>query len=332
MLHKMSVRSALASALLLAPLPAPAAGFTETFTTDPAAQGWFATGAPGLFSWQAGPASLAATWDSRLPNSYFAKPLGVVLTRTNDFCLVFDLRLADLTPGINPAKASASFQIAVGLIRLADATGPGFRRGSGFESPNLCDFSFFADPGGEWQYGPSITATMIDATGFNWSWDGFAPTGLSTGDVFRVTMAYSAEEGKLRTEVLRNGAPFITVPTAWLTTQFTDFQLDHVAVCSYSDAGQFPGYEGSILAHGEVDNVTFLPLLPVSRARAVRQGGQCAVIFQSQSGWLYLLEKKASGGWSPAGPTVPGTGEEMTLTDSDPSSAMSLYRVKAMAP
>jgi len=332
MLRKWFPCGALVSALLLPARPGSAAGFTETFTAHPATQGWFATGNSSLFAWDAPSGALAATWDSRQTNSYFARPLGQVLTRTNDFCLVFDLRLADVTPGINPAKASASFQLAVGLVRLADATAPGFHRGSGYESPNLCDFSFFPDPGGEWQYGPSLTTALIDGTGFNWSAGGFSPTGLTTGDVFRVTMAYRAQDGKLRTEILRNGAPFLTVPPASLNAPFTDFQFDHVAVCSYNDAGQFPGYEGSLLAHGAVDNLTFLPALPVGDLHAVPTAGGCGVSFASELGWLYTLERKAGGGWLPVVSSAPGTGEELTLSDPNPPAAMGLYRVRARVP
>ncbi len=332
MLRKMLVRAALSGVLFLSPLTCPAAGFSETFTSDPAPRGWFATGTTNLFAWAAADGTLAATWDSRQPNSYFAKPLGLVLTRTNDFCLVFDLRLANVTPGINPAKTSASFQVAIGLIRLEDATAPGFRRGSGYESPNLCDFSFFPDPGGEWQYGPSLTAAMIDGTGFNWSWGGFSPSGLSTGDVFRVTMAYSAGDAMLRTEILRNGESFLSMAPATLKTPFTDFQLDHLAVCSYNDAGQFPGYEGSLLAHGSVDNVTFLPVLPVAQLRAVRRVDGYGVAFLSQEGWLYTLERKDGSAWTPVASSVALTGGNLILTDPNPTAAMSFYRVKAMAP
>lgn len=324
--------AALLGALLVLPSSGLPAGFTETFTTDPAARGWFATGATHLFAWDADTGVLAATWDSREPNSYYARPLGVVLSRTNDFCLVFDLRLAEVIPGINPDRASASFQLAVGLVRLADATSPGFRRGSGFESPNVCDFSYFPDPGGDWQFGPSLTVTIADETGFNWAWDGFAPDGLSTGAVYRVTLTYSAADEQLRATLLQDGAPFLTLPPTRFAAGFADFQLDHVAVCSYSDEGQFPGYEGSLLAHGAVDNVTFLPALPVGRTEATRVGEACAVRFASHVGWLYTLERQVADGWLAVVHNVPGTGGELTLTDPTPPAGMALYRVKATTP
>ena len=54
-------------------------------------------------------------------------------------------------------------------------------------------------------------------------------------------MSYRAAEGLLRTELLRNGEPFLALSPAKLSPNFTDFQFDHVAVCSYNDAGQWPG-------------------------------------------------------------------------------------------
>jgi len=330
-----TLKSKLALAALFASshFPVDAAAFDDSFTTDPAARGWFAVGNSNLFHWNAAPGALEVTWDSREPNSYFARPLGTALTRTNDFCLVFDLKLADFTPNIDPTKNSASFQLSVGLIRLADATVPGFHRGSGYESPNLCDFSFFPDPGGDWLYGPSLTAMMADNTGFHWTSGGFAPGGLTTNDVFRVTMAYRAAEGVLHTELLRNGQPFLPVPPAKLSPNFTDFQLDHVAVCSYNDAGQYPGYEGSLLAHGTVDNLSFAPWLPVNNLTAQPTYAGFEIHFDSRTTWLYTLQRTTDWeSWQPVSAALPGTDAPLTLTDPNPPAAHAFYRVKAAKP
>lgn len=329
------MKSAFALAGLLASfsLRAEAAAFDDSFATDPAASGWFAVGNTNLFSWNPSSGALDATWDSRQPNSYFVRPLGTPLTRTNDFCLVFDLKLTDLTPGIDPAKASAAFQIAVGLINLADATAPGFHRGSGYESPNICDFSFFPDPGGEWLYGPSITAMMCDQTAFNWTSGGFDPNGLTTNDVFRVTMSFDADAGLLRTTLLRNGQPFLTIQPAKLSPSFKDYQFDHLAVCSYNDAGQWPGWEGSILAHGSLDNVSFAPWLPVKQISLVTKPGRCEASFDSHANWNYtLLRSTDLQSWQPVSPATPGNDAKLTLTDANPPSQTASYRVKAEKP
>jgi hypothetical protein len=310
-----------------------AGAFDDSFTTDPAASGWFAVGNTNLFRWDAAAGALAATWDSREPNSYFARPLGTVLTRTNDFCLVFDLKLTDFTPNIDPAKTNSAFQLSVGFINLASATAPGFHRGSGWESPNLCDFSFFPDPGGDWLYGPSLTAMIADGTGFNWSSGGFSAAGLASNDVFRVTMSYRAAEGLLRTELLRNGEPFLALSPAKLSPNFTDFQFDHVAICSYNDAGQWPGWEGSLLAHGAVENVCFAPWLPVNDLTLLRTPTGCEVRFASHTNWLYTLQRTTDWqSWQGVTPATPGNDAALTLTDTNPPPASACYRVKAAKP
>ena len=322
---------ALASTLALTPRETVGAAFDDDFATDPATRGWFATGTTRLFQWNPTTGALHATWDSREPNSCFARPLGVTLSRTNDFCLVFDLRLADVTPNIDPNKSSAAFQLAVGLIRLADATSPSFLRGAGY-CPNLLDFSFFPDPGGPWSDGPTITAVLVDDTSFGWLYEHSLVT-LETNETYRVTMAFDAEAETLRTEVWRNGTRFHTLPVTRLPAGFTDFALDHLAVCSYSDAGQFPGWEGSILAHGAVDNVSFAPWLPVKRLTALPVAGGCGLRFDSHAGWLYTLERTTDWRqWQAVTAAQPGTDAPLTLTDPTPPGGNAGYRVRAAKP
>ena len=324
----------LAAGVLCAAVTASAVGFIETFATDPADRGWFSSGSSNLFTWDGSIGAVHATWDSRAGNQYYARSLGVELSRTNDFCLVFDLNLADFTPGIDTNKNLSSFQLAVGLIRLADATAPGFHRGSGDESPNLCDFSFFPDPGGDWQWGSSLTSALCDTTGSHWTTNGFLGVALTPGDTFRVTMAYHSGEDTLRTEVLRNGEPWQVIPPAGLSDKFTDFRLDHVAICSYGDAGQFPGYEGSLLAHGLVDTVAFLPALPVSEIHAISGPGGMGVGFSGFAGWKYTLERRGDGGaWQPVAASMAATDGPQTLVDAVPAGVpLRVYRVKAALP
>jgi hypothetical protein len=324
---------ALAGLLAGAGLHGQDAAFDETYTTDPAARGWFATGTTNLFQWNVGSGALDVTWDSREPNSYFARPLGTVLTRTNDFCLVFDLKLADFTPNIDPAKNSGPFELGIGLINLTNATAAGFSRGGG-NCPNLLDFAFFPDQGGPYSFGPSLTGVLVDRTSAYEGWlYADIPLALTTNDVFRVTMSFNSTAGTLRVEVLQNGASFGTLPSKRLPPGFTDFALDHLAVCSYSDTGQYPGWEGSLLAHGSVDNLSFAPWLPVKNLTAVRLGNAVAVRCDSHTGWLYTLERATDRqGWEAVSAPLPGTGAALILTDSSPPAPQGLYRVKAAKP
>lgn len=335
--HMKIVRSlalALAGATVTFTAPMHAAVLEEDFSADPFQHGWRALGDPALFAWDASAGNLRVTWDSRQTNSYCCRPLGTVLTQEDNFSLAFDLRLTDLTPGINFPKTNSPFQIAVGLIRIADATAPGFARGSGYNSPNLVEFDFFPDPGGEWLWGPSLTATVCDNTGFNWSSGGFAPAGLTLDDVFRIAMTYDAATRTLSTELQRNGQPFLTVPPATLGANFTELRVNALAVCSYSDDGQWPGYEGSILAHGTVDNFALtLPPPPVERITCASGSTPARVQFTSRGNWLYALERTLDfTSWQPASADVLGDGGMLTLQDTNPPTANAFYRVLAQRP
>src|SRR6185295_374668 len=82
------------------------------------------------------------------------------------------------------------------------------------------------------------------------------PLTLTTGDVFRLTVSYTAADQVLRTSALRNGAPFDSLADVSLADK-SDFRVDAFAVINYSDAVQAgsPRFYGSVLAHGTVDNV-----------------------------------------------------------------------------
>jgi len=306
----------------------------EDFSSDPAARGWQAWGKPNLFHWNAAEGALAVTWDSREANSYFARPLGTVLGADDSFRLEFDLRLEDFTPGIDPAKANSPFQISVGLIRHADATAPGFVRGSGSQSPNLVEFSFFPDPGGTWEWGPSLTAMICDRAGLNWSSGGFAPLGLTTGSVFRVVMDYDASRRVMTNAVFLDGERYAVPGATSFGTNFTDFRVDTFAICSYSDEGQWPGYEGSILAHGTVDNVELtLPDPPVTAVTGAVLGDHWIVSFSSRTTWTYTLEATTNwSSWEKVSVPTPGTGGRLALTDPNVLGDRAFYRVAADRP
>lgn len=304
---------------------------THTFDTAPS--DWRVVGDTNLFQWNPAAKAIDVTWDSSKANSYLALPLGRTLTRAHSFTVAFDLFLRDAKAGVTPGKLNP-FQLSAGFIELASASRTNFYRGSGTDSPNLVEFSYFPDPSGEWMWGPSLTSVLIDATGTNWSSMGFLPLALESGTTYRVTMTYDASQQNLRTVVLTNGQVFATLDGAKPTSAFTDFRVDHFAIMSYSEAGQDPAYAGSLLAHGTVDNVAItLPIVqisPISRIQGKFEAGKWVVRFLGAAGWRFTLER-ATGltNWEPAGLPVTGSAGAQQLEDAAPPLSSAFYRIKA---
>jgi hypothetical protein len=316
---------------LLAGLCGFAAGgtFQENFATDPAASGWRVSGDSALFKWNPASQRLEATWDSSRPNSYFAHPLGVSLGAEDDFALEFSLRLTDFAAGVNPAKPNP-FQLSIGLVNLARAADAGFVRGTGADSPDLVEFSFFPDPGGAWQWGPSITTSLIDSTGTNWALGGFLPQNLSPGDVYRVKMVYTAKDKVLQTTLLRNGEPYASLNNSSLAAPFTGFQVDHFAVCSYSEAGQNPAYAGSILAHGEMDDVILTtPQSAMAELKGGFANGVWRAEFSARVNWTYALQRTTDWAeWTTVATAASDSESSLVLLDANPPAAAAFYRVR----
>jgi len=300
----------------------------EDFSGDPVSRGWQRFGDPSLFAWDAANQALEVTWDSSRPNSYFHRPLGTILTRGDGFSLAFDLRLRDIAIGTTPGKGF-TFQLAIGLLNLRDATRTNFMRGTGRDSPNLVEFDYFPDSGFGATVSPTlISSNMVFASSFN-------VLALTPDDDFHVTMSYTPSNQTLVTTMTKNGEEFGPMRNVVLTNQdFTDFQVDAFAVCSYSDAGQSPGYEGSILAHGTVDNVELtLPDPPVATVTGTEQGGHWTASFTSQTNWVYTLEATPDfASWQEVSVVAPGTGGLLTLTDTNRLGDRAFYRVLAERP
>jgi len=323
-----------ASALaLIASLNLPAAeptAFFEDFATDPAARGWKTAGDATLFQWNASSQNLEVTWDSARSNSFFCRPLGAPLNRGCDFTFAFDLRLSDITAGATPGKPF-TFELAVGLVNLAQATQANFLRGTGWDSPNLVEFDYFPDSG----FGATISPTIISsnmqfATGFNL-------VELTPNDTFRVTMRYEGDTAELTTGITKNGQPFTPIQKVTLGPEFTDFVVDHVAVCSYSDAGQDPQWSGSILAHGAVDNLLFM----VGKTGTLEMGlrgrivdGHWQAEFDALPGWTYALHRTADfQSWHLAATATSEARQRFVVADPEPPTARAqFYRVFASFP
>ena len=299
------------------------------FATDPAAQGWRTAGESSLFHWNPEDQRLQVTWDSSRTNSYFYRPLGMSLNRQDDFAFGFDLRLEQVVIGVDPNKPF-TFQIAVGLIHLDSATHDGLRRGAGIDPVhgprNLVEFAYFPDSG----FGATISASIVSSDNrFASTFD--YPIELGTDTTFQIRLQYTAGDQTLRTTLRRDHASFATIRDLILPADFTDFTVDAIAVCSYSDAGQDPRFGGSILASGTVDNLFVqLPPPPVDTLVGRHLGNTYEVSFNARPGWLYSLERSTNLlQWISAASHTPAAPGTLTLADPAPPAHPTFYRVAA---
>ncbi len=304
--------------------------WTETFAADPLAKGWKIFGDTNLFQWDATNQNLAVTWDSAQTNSYFYQPLGTILTKADDFGFSFELQLADITNGLNPGKPY-TFELAVGFINRAVATSANYQRGlvtTNNGARNLCEFDYFPNSG----YGATISPTMIATNSqFNQFATVFAdPLELDPGALFQVTMNYTASNKTLRTTMTRNGDDFGPIPNVVLGAGFKDFRLDQFAVSSYCDAGA----DGSLLAHGVVDNlVVTVPPPPVQNLSGNFFNGIWQAQFLSRSNWQYTLERTTNlQSWTNVSPVSFGNATNLFLLDTNPPSGQAFYRVRGERP
>ena len=192
---------------LAAALPSRAAATAENFTTDPALRGWREFGDASLFRWNTTNQHLEVTWDSSRTNSLFYHPLRTVLTMADDFSFGFDLRLNDIAIGVNTNKPY-TFEIAVGFCRFNSITNKNFFRGAGtslaFGPRNLVEFDYFPDS----DFGATVAPTVVAGNTNVISFSDNHPLELTTEDLFRVDMTYTASNRVLRTMMTRNGAAF----------------------------------------------------------------------------------------------------------------------------
>lgn len=306
--------------------PLSAGTFVENFSGPPAERGWRVAGDASLFHWNSTDQNLEVTWDSSRSNSYFHRPLGTVLTRSDDFTLAFDLRLHDIAIGTTPGKPYG-MQIAVGFLNTAAATNDHYFRATGYDSPNVAEFNYFPDSG----FGASVSPTFISsnsdfASAFNSLFT------LTTNDLFHVTMTYTASNQTLVTLMTSNGLPFGPIEEVVIGAFFSDFRVDALSISSYTDAGQDPFYAGSILAHGTVDNLLVTtPPPPMDNLTGGFSNQLWQVQFTSHTNWTYTLER---GGdfisWTTVSSSGSGNGATLSLSETNTASgSANFYRVNA---
>jgi hypothetical protein len=300
-------------------LPARAAGFSETFAADPAAHGWMRFGNTNLFNWDSANQNLAVTWDNSQTNSYFYRPLGTILTKSDAFSLAFDLQLTSM--------GATAPQIAIGLFNFSKATNSTFSRPAA-TTPNLFEFDYYADNGsGE----PSIAAVLSDTNvapgatkNFRFIFDNLP---LAVGTTYHITMAHAAGTTNLTAQVSVDGQTYTTLPALY-AGPITDFRIDTISISSYR--GGLPAAP----AQGIVDNIVVtLPPPPIQNLTGTFTNTVWQVSFNHQTNWLYTLQRTTSFlEWSNVVATNVASGTSIMLTDPTPPAGQAFYRVQASRP
>ena len=309
---------------------------SEDFASNPYARGWKAVGDTNLFRWNATNQNLEVTWDSSRTNSFFQLPLGTIVSSNDNFSLAFDLRLHDVAVGASPGRPD-TFEVAIGFVNSVNATNPNAFRGMGVSSTygvrNAIEFDYFPAAGViDATFAPTIISSN-NAIKFSDN----HPLEMTTNDLFRIAMAYTASNRLLKTTVTRNGAPFGLPPTNSIKdlsfVGHPDFRVDRLAVISYSDALQFGStqYWGSILAHGTVDNFSVtVPDPPVINFVGSKSNSIWRATFTTKPNWTYALERSDDWAtWNVVSPTNGGDGGAMLLQDTNASATNGFYRINA---
>ena len=76
---------------------------------------------------------------------------------------------------------------------------------------------------------PDVLKVMIDSTGFHYSSGGYAPDSLTTNDIYRVNLNYTASNSNLVMTIARNNEMFVSNCVASLGTNFTDLRVDTIS-------------------------------------------------------------------------------------------------------
>lgn len=315
---------------------------TENFSTDPLQSGWQIFGNTNLFQWDSTNQTLAVTWDSTQPNSYFFHPLGMTLTRNDDFSIAFDLRLSDIATGVEPDK-TGSLQLGFGFLNFTNATGPDFMRGAYGSAPDVAEFAYYAQ--GFYDYSGTIydspaTTTPSFISGVD-SFD-YCPANLSPYDnelpsnqCVHIVFNYTATNQTAALAITTNGTPILELPPLVLNSAngFADsdnFDVDMFSISSYSSAGD--DFD-SVLAHGNIANIVVTIPPPAQNVVGAFSNGVWQAQFTDHSGWNYTLERTTNFiSWTDVSEPVSGNGTNLFLQDSNPPLDNAFYRVKAERP
>jgi hypothetical protein len=290
--------------------------FSEDFSANPFGRGWKVFGETNLFQWDAGAQQMQVTWDSSKSNSYFYHAIGTICAWPDDFSLQFDIRIDDITN-------NGAFEVCVGFINTSNAFATNFFRGTGRDSPNLVEFAYF--PAFD-TFAPTISQVVASTNStFLFNHDNLLD--LTAGAWFHVEMVYSATNHHLTTSTWQDGSLYGS-PQVINVAATRDFRVGAVSISSYSDQKA----DGSLLAHGAIDNITFtVPDSPVAGLTGRIFNGQYQARFGSLPNWVYFLERSSDlTAWTQLPGSVAGTGGIVQLVDNAPPGNGSFYRVKAV--
>lgn len=305
----------------------------ETFYEDPSRKGWQVYGDADLFHWSEEDGALQVTWDSSKTNSYFFLPLATPLTRQDDFACAFDLKFEDIRAGVNPEKDS-TFEVAIGFLNRVEAERTNYFRGAGVDAVSgarsTLELTYFPDTG----FGATVSPTLFSSNNVP-AVEFTVPFELRPGIQYRVQMRFSSLDRTLRTSILADGTETQTIKDVVIPeSEDFDFRLDAFAIASYSDAGQDPEFDGSILAHGWVDNVR-LSLPPELSLAAVldEHGLPHGVKLAGRGSWRYSLERSEDLNlWTPVAQQLMVQSGPLVLLDPTPLSTRGFYRCRAELP
>jgi hypothetical protein len=295
---------------------------SDNFSTNPLQNGWQVFGNTNLFQWNPTNQNVDVTWDSSQPDSFFYHTLGTTLTKADNFTISFDLQITNAQAG------GYGFELALGLLNIAEATNNSFNRSTGANSPDLVELDYFPDVG----YGPTVWPAFVDSSStfsFNGASDYaiYAPT---PGDWYHVVMTYTAADQTMVTTMTNYEQTSGITISDTIATNLTDFNVDTFSISSYQD----DGYGDSIYAQGVVDNVSVtIPPLPIKNLTEGFQDGRWRAQFTSLPGWTYTLQSTVDfQSWRNVSVSLPGNGATLHLLDTNAPGKQGFYRVHATQP
>lgn len=314
--------------LLLSAWSAPAAEWTEDFSTDPAAHGWRTHGDISLFQWNPNSGAMEVAWDSTKTNSFFHRPLGTILAETDPFEVSFDLEFSTIQAG-GPDGTGGTFELAFGLYGTAAAFRTNFTRGSGINAANgprdVIEFTYFPDTVNG--FGDTLSPSIWSRSNQPHV-DFVFPYPLVVGAPYRVSMAYDPGPRSLTTVLVSNSVPVLTSRVA-LSAASTGFRLDAVAVASYHAGG------GSIFARARLDRIRVVvpdpPALSLEATTASPRIG-----FLLPTNWTAAIERTVDlVSWETLVETngIPaGNGTIRQHVDTTSPSTNAVYRLRLLRP
>jgi hypothetical protein len=292
---------------------------------------WAAAGNTNLFT----PVNegIRVDWDSSQTNSYYYLPLGLTLTRADDFELSFVMRLEALQLGTTPGKED-TFEIGAGLLNLTNALNPEFFRGAGINAQhgprNLVELDYFPASG----FISATVAPTIATANNQILFSDNHPVELELGTYYKVVMSFTATNQTLRSQLLKGDANFtfldpFSLKSLILSSNYGDFAVDTLALINYNDEGQIPPqFAGSLRGSGNFWDVEVI--VHNRPAMEIREkGGEIRITFETSIGWSYQLESQTEdGAWNAAGAPILGTGNPVEAKIAE-RSRLALFRVSA---